>query len=136
MTANAVIEDQINYVTEALICSFNDFIQRHTDDKKSLEYHMSSELDYCIFSALKTLKIMHSILKLKENHLTECIYALSRGIFENYMYICNIIKDDSLFKLKMSPKVDEINYTFDNHPDGSINFNKVINKKNWRKNYD
>ena len=90
-------------------------------------------MDYNIFSALKTIKTLQSILKLKEDHLPECIYALSRGVFENYMYICNINDDPTLFREKMLPKVNEENYIFDTKSDGRINYNKVINKNTGEK---
>jgi len=133
MSTNIFIDNQINYVIEALTCALNDFIQRHIKSKTVLEYQMSSELDYCIFSALKTLKTIRSIQILKEHHMTECIYSLSRSIFENYMYICNIIIDSTMFSRKILPKVDEINYSFEIRPDGKINYNKVLNKQTGEK---
>ncbi|MDR3314019.1 MAG: DUF5677 domain-containing protein [Oscillospiraceae bacterium] len=80
------------------------------------------------FSALKTVKTLQSVMHLKENHLAECIYALSRGVFENYMYMCNINCDPALFYKKLLPKVDEENYTFAERSDGKIDFRNVINK--------
>lgn len=130
INSNTYINEQVEYALEAIISSLNDLIRRHSGTNSISEYKITTEVDYCIFSALKTVRTLQSIDKLREAHLPECIYALSRGIFENYMYICNINMDSSLFKDKILPKVDEVNYTFDLHSDGRINYNKVINRKN------
>ncbi|WIV13641.1 SEC-C domain-containing protein [Proteiniborus sp. MB09-C3] len=129
INSDTYINEQVEYALEAIISSLNDLIRRHSGTNSIREYKITTEADYCIFSALKTVRTLQSINKLRETHLPECIYALSRGIFENYMYICNINMDSSLFKDKILPKVDEVNYTFDLHPDGRINYNKVINRK-------
>lgn len=129
IASNSFLEEQIEYAMEAIIGSFNDFIHRHSMTNNITNYKMEKETDYCIFSALKTVKTLRSINKLRKEHLTECIYSLSRSIFENYMYMCSINMDHSLFKDKLLPKVDEENYTFDNYKDGKINYNKVIDRR-------
>lgn len=131
--SNSYIEGQVEYAIQAISACFNDFIHRHSKTNSIREYKMNTEIDYCIFSALKTVRTLQSINKLRENNLSECIYALSRGIFENYMYICNINVDSALFKEKLLPKVDEENYTFDVYEDGRINYNKVIDRKTGNK---
>lgn len=82
-------------------------------------------MDYYLFSTVKTIKTLTSIRKLKDEHMTECIYALSRGIFENYLYLCKINKEEKFFSEKLLPKVDD-NYVFATYPDGRINYKKVI----------
>lgn len=126
--ANSFIEEKVEYAIQALIHTFNDFIHRHSKTNNIREYKIKSEIDYCIFSALKTIKTLESLSKLKEEHLTECIYSLSRSIFENYMYICNINMDSALFKEKLLPKVDNEKYMFDTYADGRINYNRVIDR--------
>ena len=92
--ANEYLEDQLGYVTEALIACLNNFIRRHSKELKIYEFEMKSELDYCMFFALKTIKTMESINTLQEDNLPECIYALGRGIFENYMFLCAVNQED------------------------------------------
>ncbi|MDR0839469.1 MAG: DUF5677 domain-containing protein [Oscillospiraceae bacterium] len=133
MASNSYIEEQVDYVVESIISALNDFIRRHSENTPILEYQIANELDYCIFSALKTVKTLQSVIHLKENHLAECIYALSRGIFENYMYMCNINSDPALFYDKLLPKVDEENYTFAKRSDGKIDFRSVINRHTGKK---
>jgi len=133
LCANSCMEEKVEYAIQALIATLNDFIHRHCKTNEIREYKITSEIDYCIFSALKTIKTLESIIKLKEEHLTECIYSLSRSIFENYMYICNMNKNPALFEEKLLPKVDEEKYTFDTYADGRINYNKVIDRKSGGK---
>lgn len=79
-----------------------------------------------MFSALKTIKTLQSIMQLIDSHLTECIYALGRGIFENYLYLYSINCDSSFFYEFLLPKVDQENYSFARRHDGSINYKRVI----------
>lgn len=63
---------------------------------------------------------------LKDEHMTECIYALGRGIFENYMYLCNINSKIGFFENRLLPKADVENYSFKIKENGQIDYNKVI----------
>lgn len=96
--SNSFLQEQLEYINHSIIDALNDFIRRHCGSNSIYDYQMESEVDYLIFSALKTIKVLQSIEKLMKNHLTECIYALGRGIFENYMYVCNINVDSDLFR--------------------------------------
>lgn len=131
--ANEYLEDQLGYVTEALIACLNNFIRRHSKELKIYEFEMKSELDYCMFSALKTIKTMESINMLQEDNLPECIYALGRGIFENYMFLCAVNQEEGFFQKKLFPRVDEENYRFGVRQDGSVNYRQIIHKKTGKK---
>ena len=126
LLTNSMVEDITYHVICAVIDTLNDYIHRHNESKMTLEYQMATEKDYCLFSALKTIKTLQSIKQLIDAHLTECIYALGRGIFENYLYLCNINSDSSFFNELLLPKVDQENYSFARRPDGSINYKRVI----------
>jgi hypothetical protein len=129
LLTNAKMEDDIKYIIRALESCMNDFVHRHSDNQVITDFVLTSEKDYCIFSVVKSIKTLQGINVLSENHLTEGIYALSRSIFENYMYICNINFDNNFFADKLLPKIDDVNFIFDIYPDGKINYNKVINRK-------
>lgn len=94
---------------------------------------MKSELDYCMFSGLKTIKTLESIDTLREDNLPECIYALGRGIFENYMFPCAVNREAGSFQQKLFPRVDEENYRFGVRQDGSVNYRQIIHKKTGKK---
>lgn len=126
LLTNPLIRETSEYVICAVIDTLNDYIHRHSDCETILKYQMTTEQDYCLFSALKTLKTLQSIQQLTTAHLTECIYAMGRGIFENYMYMCNINNDSNFFAEILLPKVDQTNYTFARRPDGSINYKRVV----------
>lgn len=127
--SNSHIREQINYVIKAFIDCFNDFIRRHSETNSIQEYAMTTEIDYCMFSALKTVKVLHSLKELIKIQIPECIYALGRGVFENYMYLCAINKNPELFRERLLPKLDEENYRFELYPDGKVNYRKVICKE-------
>ena len=126
---NAFLEDKLGYIMDALMACLNDFIRRHSREQIIRDFKMETEQDYCLFSAVKTIKTLESIIRLKENNLPECIYALGRGIYENYMYLCAINGDREFFEKRLLPRVDEENYTFDTYPDGHINYRRIIHKQ-------
>ncbi|MBR0413821.1 MAG: SEC-C domain-containing protein [Clostridia bacterium] len=126
LLTNSIIEDTSYYVIDAVIDTLNDYIHRHNESETTPEYQMETEKDYCLFSALKTIKTLQSIKQLIDAHLTECIYALGRGVFENYLYLCSVNSDPSFFNEFLLPKVDRENYSFARRADGGINYKRVI----------
>lgn len=129
LLSNAHINEQIDYSIDAFINCFNDFLRRHSGMTSIRDYAMVTEVDYCMFSALKTIKVLQSLRELLKLQIPECIYALGRGIFENYMYLCAINKEPKLFQERLLPKLDGENYKFDVSSDGKINYRKVISRK-------
>lgn len=129
LLSNAHINEQIDYSIGAFINCFNDFLRRHSGTNSIRGYTMVTEVDYCMFSSLKTIKVLQSLRELLKLQVPECIYALGRGIFENYMYLCAINKEPKLFEERLLPKLDEENYKFDVSSDGKINYRRVISKK-------
>lgn len=85
--ANEYLEDQLGYVTEALIACLNNFIRRHSKELKIYEFEMKSELDYCMFSALKTIKTMESINTLRKNSSVEDQFREDAG------YLCGKLNE-------------------------------------------
>lgn len=124
-----ILESNLEYTMEALNACMNNFIRRHSKELKICDFEMRSELDYCMFSALKTIKTLESIQKLREVNLSECIYALGRGIFENYMYLCALNGEEDFFTKKLLPRVDEANYRFVVREDGSVNYRRIVHKE-------
>jgi hypothetical protein len=117
--------------------TLNDYVRRHSHGVSLYNYEVKTVNDYCIFLSLKTLKIISGINKLYENHLNDSIYILSRGLFESYMYINAINQSPDFFNSKIIPRVDEVNFTFDKHKDGSTNYRYVIHKNSGdKKNID
>ena len=57
---------QLGYVTEALIACLNNFIRRHSKELKIYEFEMKTELDYCMFSALKTIKTWRVLIRCRK----------------------------------------------------------------------
>lgn len=125
LSCNDMLESNFDDISQTIVMVLNDFIRRHSKTLEITNYKMTDEIDYYLFSGVKTIKTLTSIKKLKDEHMTECIYALSRGIFENYMYLCKINKDEKFFSEKLLPKVDD-SYTFATYPDGRTNYKKVI----------
>lgn len=104
LSSNAYINEQADYAMGAFIHCFNDFLRRHSGTISIRDYTMTTEVDYCMFSALKTIKVLQSLRELLKLQIPECIYALGRSIFENYMYLCAINKDPKLFYERLLPK--------------------------------
>lgn len=123
--SNDYITEVYEHCNQALIMVMYDFINRHKKRDSFLDYEISNVIEYCIFSLYKTIKILTSVKKLLDEHMTESIYALSRGLFENYMYINATNQDNEFFQSKILPKADTKNYSFETKPDGTIDYNKV-----------
>ncbi|HEM3505870.1 MULTISPECIES: DUF5677 domain-containing protein [Streptococcus] len=126
---NEVMEATLNLVSNQIIMCLTDFIYRHTYGEVITDFQLENELDYCMFSALKTIKTLESVSVLKSEFVAESIYALGRSIFENYLYLCAIHQDKDFFKEKMYPKIDSNAFEFEKYSDGRTNYNRVINLK-------
>lgn len=127
--ADRYLEKIVSYSLKALTACLNNFIRRHSRKLRIYEFKMQTELDYCMFSALKTIKTLESIGILKEEYLTECIYALARGIFENYMYLCAINREETFFEERLWRQMDEENYRFATKKDGTVDYRRIIHIK-------
>ena len=56
---NELLSSTFDKVQERLIGSLNDFIHRHSNEPNGIyNYEMQSEVDYLLFSAIKTIKTM------------------------------------------------------------------------------
>ena len=124
---NELLISTFDKVQERLIGSLNDFIHRHSNKPNGIyNYEMQSEVDYLLFSAIKTIKTMKGIALLIDEQIPECIHALGRSLFENYMYLNKINCDPSFFKMKLLPKVDKVHFQFVTKKDKTIDHNKVF----------
>lgn len=128
LICNSILSDEIDKTDDFLTFVFNDFILRHTVDGSIDNYEIKNELDYLIFSVLKTVLTLESIKMFKEENIPEIIYSLARGLFENYLYLYNININKEFFVNKMFPKIDNKNFEFLKYQDGKINYNKVRSK--------
>lgn len=127
--SNYYLSDKIDFFNSSLSYVLNDFITRHKKEEISQNYRINGELDYLIFSSIKAVLTIDGAMKLKEEYMPETIYSLSRGLFENYLYLCNINNESSFFKKQLLPKLDKDNFQFTKYKNGKINYNKVILKK-------
>ena len=124
---NELLISTFDKVQERLIGSLNDFIHRHSNKPNGIyNYEMQSEVDYLLFSAIKTIKTMKGIALLIKEQIPECIHSLGRSLFENYMYLNKINCDPSFFKMKLLPKVDKEHFQFVTKKDKTIDHNKVF----------
>jgi hypothetical protein len=126
-TGNQYIADVAADTTLKVHRVLNNFLSRHVAYGGFVDFEIKTPLDYCLFSAYKTRKTLDSISYLAEHSMPEAIYALSRGIFENYLYLNAIATDPGFFAEKVLPKADRENFTF-TVKDGRINYNQVIHK--------
>ncbi|MGT2802750.1 DUF5677 domain-containing protein [Streptococcus henryi] len=126
---NSIMEVLVLDTGESLKVGLTDFIHRHSEGKQITNFEMKTELDYCMFSALKTIKTLESVSILKSEFVSESIYALGRSIFENYLYLCAINQEENFFKEKMYPKIDSKKFAFSKNSNGKYNYNKVVNRQ-------
>lgn len=126
---NSYLRDKIDFFHSSITYVLNDFISRHKKEEISQNYIINNELDYLVFLSIKTVLTIDGAMKLKEEYMPETIYLLSRSLYENYLYLFNISKDDSFFKNQLLPKLDTENFQFTKYKNGKINYNKVICKK-------
>ena len=124
-TGNDLIGDAARTATEHMQMVLNDFLSRHEVYGGFVNFELRTPLDYCLFSAYKTSRTLDSISRLAGYGMPEAIYALSRGLFENYLYLNAVATDSDFFRGKILPKADRENYTFDVN-NGRINYNRVV----------
>jgi hypothetical protein len=108
-----------------------DFLNRHHKHGGYVDFELRTPLDYCLFSAVKTLKVLTSVEHLTRRGMAESIYPLSRGLLENYLYLKAIAGSDDFFSRWILPKVDGANYAFDTK-NGRINYNRVVDRKSGK----
>ena len=111
---------------EMIINSLNDFIHRHSNEPTGIyNYEMKTEIDYLLFSAIKTIKTIKGIALIVNEQIPKCIHALGRSLFENYMYLNKINCDPTFFKRKLLPKIDKDHFQFIRRKDGKIDHYRV-----------
>lgn len=124
---NQLLRSAFDKAQKMLVNSLNDFIHRHSDQPNGIyHYEMKGEIDYLLFSAIKTIKTIKGIALIVEEQIPECIHALGRSLFENYMYLNKINCDPNFFKQKLLPKVDQENFCAVKKENGKIDPNKVF----------
>ena len=90
---NEAIKIIITNCINILRQGFNDYVRRINKNSVSLNMMEEGSLgEYEVLSAIKTVKTLSSIEVLIENRQTESIYALSRSLFENYLYLNAILR--------------------------------------------
>lgn len=125
---NELLESTFDKAQEMMINSLTDFIHRHSIEPNGIHnYEMKSEIDYLLFSAIKTIKTIKGISLIVQEQIPECIHALGRSLFENYMYLNKMNSDSNFFKQKLLPKVDKEHFQFTRKKDGKIDYNRVVN---------
>lgn len=125
---NELLLHDILIIKSMLIDSLNDFIHRHSEDSSGIyDFDLKTEKDYLMFSALKTINTIKGVTSLIEDHLNECILALGRSVFETYMYINQLNKDQDFFRTKLLPKIDRENFEFVEKSNGKIDYDSRRN---------
>lgn len=121
---NEFLTEALSMAVEGLDKVLNDFLSRHARGRRFTEFQIRNPVDYCLFSAFKTLKTLRSI---DNEDAPEIIYALSRSLVENYLYLKTIAEDPGFFEDKILPRVDDENFRFVTK-NGRINYNQVIHQ--------
>lgn len=125
---NEVLEGLGQEISRDLRMILNDFLARFGEERTFLNFEIRQPLDYALFSVYKTRNILESINRLAEEDLPESIYALSRSLFENYLYLKAITKSPEFFVKRILPKADRANFEFATGRNGEINYYKVENR--------
>lgn len=109
--------------------TLHDCIKRHLEECQDfLNYKISSETDYIGFCCIKTLKDLESIKTLLDMRMVENIYCVCRSLFEAYIQIVNLAHNKNFFDTVLT-NVANCKYDFKTLPDGSVNYNELIIKK-------
>lgn len=126
---NELLDALAREITNDLKMVLNDFLARSGGAGTFLNFEIRQPLDYALFSVYKTLNILNSISRLAEEDLTESIYALSRSLLENYLYLKAITIEPDLFVKSILPKADRMNFKFATKKNGEVNYYKVLHRK-------
>ena len=122
---SATFEKIYSYLHNTL----HDCLKRHLEERQDfLNYKISSEIDYIGFCCIKTLKDLESIRTLLDMRMVENIYCICRSLFEAYIQIVNLAHNNSFFDSVLT-NVANCKYDFKTLPDGSVNYNELIIKK-------
>jgi hypothetical protein len=124
---NGYIAQVLKEALTAMQMVLSDFLARHSEQGSFVDFQIRTPLDYANFSAHKSSKTIRTIGKLREHSMPEAIYALSRGLLENYLYLNTIATDPTFFNEKVVPRADRENFTFA-VKDGRIDYNRVVHQ--------
>ncbi|WP_332642081.1 SEC-C metal-binding domain-containing protein [Aeromicrobium sp.] len=124
---NGYIGQVIQEVLPAVRMVLSDFLARHSEQGDFVDFQIKTPVDYANFSAHKSMKTIRTIEKLCEHSMPEAIYALTRGLLENYLYLNTIANDPTFFEQKVAPRADRANFAFA-VKDGRIDYNRVIHQ--------
>lgn len=124
---NGYIAQVLEEALTAMRMVLSDFLARHSELGSFVDFQIRTPVDYANFSALKSSKTIRTIEKLREHSMPEAIYALSRGLLENYLYLNTIASDPTFFDDKVAPRADRENFTFAVR-DGRIDYNRVVHQ--------
>lgn len=125
---NELLDGVGQEISRDLRMILNDFLARFGEEGTFLNFEIRQPLDYALFSVYKTRNILESVDQLAEEDLPESIYALSRSLFENYLYLKAITKSPEFFGRKILPKADQVNFRFVTKDNGEINYYYVENR--------
>lgn len=136
---NSLLRDVTAKASGKILAVLTDFLSRHLPESQPdprmlpnrgtlTAFRVRTPVDYGIFSALKAKKTIEAIARLTESSIPEGIYALSRSLFENTLFLDAIVSDEDLFWKSIAPKADAETYTFGTHSDGRTNFNHVLHR--------
>ncbi|MGM7649186.1 hypothetical protein ACSVDM_30100 [Nocardia sp. JW2] len=136
---NEIIESRVQVACEQLRMVLTDFLSRHLSDEHRLDrmqpsrgrvgdFSVQTPLDYAMFSALKTKRTLQTLERISNSQAQESVYALARSVYENTVFLDAIADDESIFWQSISPKADQVNYSFGLYDDGRINYNHVIHR--------
>lgn len=123
-----LVQDAVDTASRQAKMVLSNFISRHRGYGQFVEFEVATSLDYALFSAHKAMKTLRSIEHLGRAGMPEAIYALSRTLFENYLFLNAIAQERDFFVERILPKADRENYEFD-VKDGRINYNRVIHRE-------
>lgn len=128
MFVNDIGFNVLSNSTSKLICSLNDFINRHSKSNSRIEFKKGSLMEYLMFIVLKTIKTLKGIEVLTDNNMNENSYIVGRSLFESYMYLNAINQDNNFFNNYISPIIDTDNYQSITDSSGKVSKEKYINK--------
>ena len=124
LMGNEIIDERISNVASSLTSGLNYFLNYQNKDRGDIEAPPYSLAEYVSFVAIRAVKTINSISKLREIAEPASIYALGRSLFESYISMRSINCDEDFFTSKILPSLSFAEYGFE-IKDGVINYKKL-----------
>lgn len=124
---NAEVNDIIKKNTRYIESTCSDFIRRHLESNQNfMDYEIKTEIDFIGFCMKKTQKDLYAISAFHNERMPENMFAITRSIFDTYLYAANISANKDFFRNEILRDIAQSQIRFARDSNGVIKYNSLV----------